>query len=169
MNNIILILLIFSLMSYQNAQSISSPGTYEGLQSVNSNVYITRNLNRTFIFEDEITGQSNISSSVTATFREEYYAHEKKSYYFVSYKVVDYKDGEVYKGPDKLRSNPFYGIEGERLEFLMEGEPVLKNSFTEIMYKYLLMEDEELQIHTGRTTPQHYRKSIMLSIDNFWD
>ena len=156
-------------MAYQNTNSIASPYIFEGLQAANSDVIITKNLNKTFKFVDEIMQDTNIYSLVTATFREEYYAHEKKSYYFVSYKVVDYKDGIVYTGDNKLRSNPFYGIEGERLDFLMEGEPVLKNSFTEMMYKYLLMDDEILQNHTGRTTPQHYRKSIMLSIDNFWD
>jgi len=156
-------------MAYQNTNSIASPYTFEGLKSTNSNVVITKNLNKTFKFVDEMMDDTDIYSLVTITFREEYYTHENNSYYLVSYKVDDYKDGVIYTGDNKLRSNPFYGIEGEKLDFLMEGEPVLKNSFTEMMYKYLLMEDETLQNHTGRTTPQHYRKSIMLSIDNFWD
>lgn len=156
-------------MELYNSTTVNDlPDTWTGIKR-NMDVHIHQMKTLTFKFVDEFCDDENTYSMVTMNFKEEYYSHEKNSYYSVSYDIKDYVDAILYTGKDTPRCNPFYGITGEKLEFLMNGEPVLKNSFTEMMYKYLLMSDSELSKYTGRTTPQHYRKSLMLSIDNFWD
>ena len=50
-----------------------------------------------------------------------------------------------------------------------DGAIVIKNDMTTAMIKFLMMGDDELSQHTGTTTPQQYRKLIMVNITQFWD
>tara|TARA_B100001121_G_scaffold265053_1_gene246858 strand:- start:12990 stop:13373 length:384 start_codon:yes stop_codon:yes gene_type:complete len=50
-----------------------------------------------------------------------------------------------------------------------EGVIVIRNDMTKQMVRFLMMDDEELAKHTGCTTPNHYRKLIMVQITKFWD
>lgn len=46
---------------------------------------------------------------------------------------------------------------------------IMKNTLTEKMMEYLLMPDEKLQVHSGPSSPQSYRQSVMLAITYFWN
>jgi len=67
-----------------------------------------------------------------------------------------------------IMNHPFYGSQVE--DFLSyEGEIIAKNPMTELMVNYLLMNNDELSKFTGHTTPQDYKRQIMVSIPYFWD
>lgn len=57
----------------------------------------------------------------------------------------------------------------ENVKEMYSGEIIVKNSMTQEMVKFLMMDDDELSQHTGTTTPQHYRCLIMVNILDFWD
>tara|TARA_Y100000590_G_scaffold470585_1_gene666607 strand:- start:5789 stop:6172 length:384 start_codon:yes stop_codon:yes gene_type:complete len=50
-----------------------------------------------------------------------------------------------------------------------EGVIVIRNDMTKEMVRFLMMDDDELAKYTGCTTPNHYRKLIMVQITKFWD
>lgn len=71
----------------------------------------------------------------------------------------------TYEGDEATRKliQPFY------MEEDSDGVIVLKNTMTEIMVTYLLMNSEELQKVSGTSTAQHYRLQIMKGLINLWD
>ena len=50
-----------------------------------------------------------------------------------------------------------------------EGEIIVKNSFTQEMIKYLLMDFNELEKYSGVSTPNYYKIQIIQAISLFWD
>ena len=69
-----------------------------------------------------------------------------------------------------IKCNPFYpfiqiGNENEP----SEGEIIVKNSFSEELVKYLLMDFTNLAKYSGNSTPYDYKKKIMETILLFWD
>lgn len=50
-----------------------------------------------------------------------------------------------------------------------EGVIIIRNDMTKEMVRFLMMDDDELAKYTGCTTPNHYRKIIMVEITKFWD
>lgn len=50
-----------------------------------------------------------------------------------------------------------------------DGEIIVKNSFTEELIRYLMMDYDELREFTGNSTPQDYKMRLMHTIQNFWD
>lgn len=151
------------------SQIISSPNTYDGLKK-NSNVDIIQQRSKTFKFINEFDPDSNEYSIVKINFLENYYHYENRNYYQISYDIKDYKN-EVECSFGTIGSNPFYnlGFDEEKINFIINGEPILKNPFTQTLVTFLLMNDNELEKHTGRTTAQTYRRNLMISLDNFWD
>lgn len=114
--------------------------------------------------------QSNRSSSdahyeVTIVVKDLLYS-DGKEYMDISYdfKTVGGKQSIGWL----VMNHPFYGSQVE--DFLSyEGEVIAKNPMTELMVEYLLMDDAELAKFTGHTTPQDYKRQIMVSIPYFWD
>jgi hypothetical protein len=149
--------------------TINSPNTYDGLKK-NADVDIIQQRSKTFKFINEFDPESNEYSIVKINFLENHYHYENRNYYQISYNIKDYKN-EVECIFGTTRSNPFYnlGFDEEKISFLMNGESVLKNPFTQTLVTFLLMNDNELEKHTGRTTLQTYRRNLMISLDNFWD
>ena len=67
------------------------------------------------------------------------------------------------------KSSPFHentelGDEGE-----IENVTVAANEMTEMMVKYLLLSDAELEKHIANDVPSEYRRNIISSILKFWD
>tara|TARA_Y100000389_G_C17075540_1_gene324117 strand:+ start:262 stop:579 length:318 start_codon:yes stop_codon:yes gene_type:complete len=61
-------------------------------------------------------------------------------------------------------------IPTKELEFkCVNQELIHKNSMTQKMIQYLLLDDTELSRLTGTTTPLDYKKSILISLPNFID
>ena len=98
-------------------------------------------------------------------------------YFDVSYKYVFYPGSLT--NPQlidhyKLIMHPFYkrgGLTEGSMDFFTNAgnTTILKNTLTEKMMEYLLMSDEKLQIHSGPSSPQSYRQSVMLAITYFWN
>lgn len=98
-------------------------------------------------------------------------------YFDVSYKYVFYPGSLT--NPQlidhyKLIMHPFYkrgGLTEGSMDFFTNAgnTTILKNTLTEKMMEYLLMSDEKLQVHSGPSSPQSYRQSVMLAITYFWN
>ena len=98
-------------------------------------------------------------------------------YFDVSYKYVFYPGSLT--NPQlidhyKLIMHPFYkrgGLTEGSMDFFTNAgnTTILKNTLTEKMMEYLLMPDEKLQVHSGPSSPQSYRQSVMLAITYFWN
>lgn len=154
------------MASKYTSTNFQSPYSYDGLKQ-NSNVHIIQQKTKTFKFINEFE-KINEYSMVKVNFIENYYPFENNYYYHISYDIEDFKDGSKVDN-FSLRSNPFYGFDSEKVSSLVNGEQVLKNEFTLTLVKHLLFDDTELEKYTGRSTSQFYRRSLMISLDNFWD
>ena len=98
-------------------------------------------------------------------------------YFDVSYKYVFYPGSLT--NPQlidhyKLIMHPFYkrgGLTEGSMDFFINAgnTTIMKNTLTEKMMEYLLMPDEKLQVHSGPSSPQSYRQSVMLAITYFWN
>jgi hypothetical protein len=79
---------------------------------------------------------------------------------------------EPYNPLNLPRSNPFYYIYHKRNNIevdSLEGVIVAKNSMTDEMIKFLLMEYEEMDKHIGNTWGVQYKANIMHSLALLWD
>jgi len=108
------------------------------------------------------------------------YIKDNESFYNISY-VYEFNPGKHEKPEDVLFfrriMHPLYlrgGITAEstledfnRLENSIPLR-VIKNSLTEKMVQYLLMDDADLECHIGYTSVQKYRQNIMLSLSYYW-
>ena len=74
-----------------------------------------------------------------------------------------------------LNHHPLYKLEDVRLQdgkyhiSGSDGEFIVKNSLSEQLIKYLLMDLDELEIYSGNTSAIEYKASIMKSINLFLD
>lgn len=66
------------------------------------------------------------------------------------------------------QDNPAHPFYKKRVDDL-SGTQVIQNAVTESIIKYLMMNDSELSEFTGTTTPKHYRKLLINSLDSLWD
>jgi hypothetical protein len=125
-----------------------------------------------------LSERSNTFKIVSSTFDDVYFLlkiivkelryESGKEYYDISYEYE-------FNGSNKLNSkqnnilkvelHPFYKEDNVN----REGEIVYKNEMLTKMIEYLLMNDDELEIHTGFTTSQTYRINLMKAISLFWD
>jgi hypothetical protein len=87
-------------------------------------------------------------------------------YYDISY---DFIFIAVPDSHDNSRAHPFFGSQVD--DFMKyNGDIIVKNRLSSIMVDYLLMDNEQLSLESGHTTPQRYRQNIMWSIAHyFWD
>ena len=65
-------------------------------------------------------------------------------------------------------AHPFVHLENMKINH-MDGDIIKYNEMSQMLIRYLLMDDSELEKLCGHSTPQHYRTMIMKSIANFWD
>lgn len=84
--------------------------------------------------------------------------------------VTPEKSFTINNPKEVVKPCPFaYYLEGDQVVWNYDGAIVIKNPLTTKMVEFLMMDDLELVNHTGCTTPQHYRKLIMVNITHFWD
>lgn len=105
-----------------------------------------------------INFRDNIQNDITCTVKVE--INEKKYdnsiYYYISYQT------------DQINiAHPFYNNK-ELMEHI-EGDIIIKNSMTEKMIEYLLMDENELENYSGNTSAMDYKKNIMIDLVRFWD
>ncbi len=113
----------------------------------------------TFIFyaddyNDEIQLSSFCKIQVTVTEK----TYNGNTFYYINYV-------NKYGGNKQLQKlHPLYDRESS-----LDGEIIVKNSLTEQLIKYLLMDFEELSKYSGNSSPIHYKKCIMRIISELWD
>ena len=95
----------------------------------------------------------------------------KETYYDISY-AYQYSDNNR---TTVIKTNPFMLMDNHRINKQelfnehSEGEIIVKNSFTEKLIEYLLMDYDSLGKYSGNTTPEEYKLQIMETITLFWD
>lgn len=121
----------------------------------------------TIIFKDEV-GRTSKLCETKVSVKEQTYDSGKKVY------IIDYIHTYIENGKRSLCAleeevivpNPF---SDKYYKPHFDGEIIVKNEMTDMMIKYLMMDDNELIKHIGRITPQYYKMKIMHNIHNLWD
>lgn len=124
---------------------------------------------KTFKFYDIFSGPS-------PTYRK--HAEQNEEYCYVTINVKSKISGEKpifdisytysYPNSGSQRANPFnYSKNIERAD--MEGVIVFKNSLTEKLVEYLIMDQEETEKVSGGTYWLQYKIKVMETLANFWD
>ena len=87
------------------------------------------------------------------------------------------KHADLIKNPKKydpehslpvMSLNPFFRDKNQ-MEDHMDGEIIVKNSLSDQLVKYLLMDFDDLESHSGSVVPDNYKISVIKSISFFWD
>ena len=148
-----------------------------------STVEYVSNITKTFRFYDLFDNQESIWCDVTINVKhlkynsgQEFYDitysyvynHDNKYDIQVVYDIIndlisDDDDNDIY------RTNPFY-YKRKLITFdMLDGVIVAKNSMTDEMVKYLLMDFDELDKHIGNTWSVLYKANIMFALAFMWD
>ena len=72
-------------------------------------------------------------------------------------------DDEIY------RTNPFYYKNALITSDMLDGVIVVKNSLTDEMVQYLMMEYDEMDNHIGNTWNVQYKANVMFTLAFLWD
>lgn len=124
-------------------------------------------MNKTFIFWDDFEKDISCETQIKV----EDTISNNSPVYIIEYihKINKNGNSNIIKSiQDVVKPCPF-AYYREDIKSTYNGVIVIKNAMTEQMIKFLLMDDDELAKYTGCTTPQHYRKNILVHITNFWD
>ena len=120
----------------------------------------------TFLFHDEINQLNFIQCSVTINVEPN--SSNNNDVYEITFKYQYRRGVDVLNFSEILAPHPFADMDIEMQEF-SNGALIIKNSMTEEMVKYMLMEDSELTKYSGLSTPQHYRTHIIHNLVRLWD
>ena len=124
-------------------------------------------MEKTIVFTDDIHG-TKTKCETQIKVKETTY-DSGKQVYIIDY-IHTYIEGDkrttCFLEEDIRVPNPFAF---KHLQSHFDGEIIIKNEMTDVMIKYLMMDDEELIKHIGRVTPEYYRMKIMHNIHNLWD
>ena len=88
---------------------------------------------------------------------------DEKTFYDILF-FEKFGDNAKDRNSSPFRENTEFGDEGE-----IENVTVAANEMTEMMVKYLLLSDAELEKHIANDVPSEYRRNIISSILKFWD
>ena len=115
---------------------------------------------KTFKFTHPYENNSDEYCKIDITLKEIQYKYKNtnKIIYHITYNNI-FSEGE------SLRCHPLY----INYKSHLDGDIIIKNELTEVLTKYLFMDDEELSNHTGHSTAMSYRGAIMRNIANLWD
>ena len=121
---------------------------------------------KTFRFNNETIDDNYVDITISIIERnpnDDYY-----TYYDITYE-------NKYSNEKVLNHHPLYKLEDVRLQdgkyhiSGSDGEFIVKNSLSEQLIKYLLMDLDELEMYSGNTSAIEYKANIMKSINLFWD
>lgn len=122
---------------------------------------------KSFIFKDLTNRRNRLRCRVTINVTEK--VSNNSNVYDIGFKYDDVYTNGVLSEVDEIRSpHPFASCDKSMLDFC-DGEIVVKNAITEQMVKFMMMDNEELDKHSGTTDPQHYRTIIMFNLMKLWD
>ena len=118
---------------------------------------------KTFQFTDDFGAEGSCKTTVRVV--------EKISNNSPVY-VIDYEhrvDNVLVDSVAKVRKPCPFAYFPKYIQDSYDGVIVIKNDMTANMVKLLMMNDEELERHSGTTTAMDYRRRIMVNITHFWD
>lgn len=118
---------------------------------------------KTFRFYNEIINDKTKFCDVTINININKYKNGKE-YYYINYSYTYSFD----KNGSGICSHPFNSFP-DLLKNNSDGEIIIKNSLSDKLIEYLLMNFDELEKYSGNSTAIRYKISIMRSIANFWD
>ena len=116
------------------------------------------------IGEKNFEFENNFDSSCkcNALIKVELAKYDNNEWYYYTFKFT-------YPNTNSIKANPFYC---QPLFFEDGGdkyEVIVKNSLSEKLIEYVLMEYDELSKYSGHSTPQHYKAVVMKQIMLAWD
>ncbi len=150
-----------------------------------STVEIVSNITKIFRFYDLFDNQESIWCDVTINVKHLKY-NTGQEFYDITYSYLynhdnnvdninnvnnDYNINDLNSEDDNdiYRTNPFY-YKRKIITFdMLDGVIVAKNSMTDEMVKYLLMDFDELDKHIGNTWTVLYKANIMFALAFMWD
>lgn len=96
------------------------------------------------------------------------YDNSDTEYYKIEYehKFVD-ENKQITENPPFIYPHPF-ADENKSLKDFSEGNIIIKNPLTQVMVKFLVMPDNELQKYISILCPKQYRTTIIHDIANKW-
>ena len=80
---------------------------------------------------------------------------------------IDFKFN--YPTKNSIKANPFYRNPKIFEDGQDTGSIINKNSFTEKLVEYLLMDYDKLSQYSGNSTPETYKKILMKQVMMLWD
>ena len=81
------------------------------------------------------------------------------------YYTIDFK----YPDKNSIHANPFKNYKMFFDNGKNKDDVIVKNSLSEKLIEYLLMDFEELSKYSGNSTPEHYKAAVMMQIMLIWD
>ena len=69
----------------------------------------------------------------------------------------------------KIKIAKYFGLYDNDLLDFYQGDIIHKNSMTEQIISYMLLNDDDLQTKSGNVTPDSYRISLIKMIQLLWD
>ena len=118
---------------------------------------------KTFRFYNEFMNDTSKYCDLTVRVNINKYENGNE-YYYINYSCIYSFD----KNGSGLCAHPFNSFP-DLLENNADGEIIIKNSLSDKLIEYLLMNFNELEKYSGNSTGIRYKISIMRSIANFWD
>lgn len=128
---------------------------------------MTKFITKTFVFGDELNSLNKNECIVKIDIEQE--VSDNREIYNIAFKYKYRNEiGEEKKAEEIKAPHPFAYVDNELVE-LKDGFIIHKNQMTKMMIKNLFKDDEKLKKYIGNSTPQNYRKNIIVSLAYFWD
>jgi len=94
-------------------------------------------------------------------------SNEREEFFDITYDSYIVKGDDLIeckKIKDLTEGHPFFGTNHD-----IDGVIVAKNKITAAQIEYIMMDDEELEKHSGCTIAQDYRAILMDCLQKLWD
>jgi len=137
-----------------------------------STTQIMSDVTKTVRFQDLFDNQDSNWCDVAINVKHLLYQNGNNFYditYTYTYSVTGLDDSNSDDGDEMYRTNPFYYKNSIITSDMLDGVIVAKNSLTDELVKYLLMDNEELDQYIGNTWCVQYRANLMFMLAFMWD
>lgn len=88
------------------------------------------------------------------------------NYYKISF-TYDFSP-DIDTSKKKIKLLKYFGLYDSDIQDYYQGDIIFKNSFTEQLISYLLLNDDNLKTKTGNLDSQSYRLSLIRTIQLLW-
>ena len=140
--------------------------------SYHSTTQIMSDVTKTVRFHDLFDNQDSNWCDVEINVKHLLYQNGNNFYditYTYTYSVTRLDDSNSDDDDEMYRTNPFYYKNSIITSDMLDGVIVAKNSLTDELVKYLLMDNEELDQYIGNAWCVQYRANLMFMLAFMWD